>query len=58
MFNSKGVIPISPSVVPLAVFAFKDFLIMFTLSEIFINDCCDMHEHVAPVSNELLLVQY
>ena len=51
MFNSKGVIPISPKVIPLSVFTFRDFFIMLTLSKIFKNNCCDMHKDVAPVSN-------
>ena len=51
MFNSKGAIPISPNVPPLAVFTFGYFLILFTLCEIFINNCCNMHEHLAAISN-------
>ena len=51
MFNSNGGIPIGPNVAPLAVFNFKGFLIMLTLSEILLNICCDIHEHVAPVAN-------
>ena len=51
MFNSNGFIPIGPKVVPLVVFTFRDFLIILTLSEIFLNNCCDIHDHIAPVSN-------
>ena len=55
MFNSKGVIPIGPEIVLLAVLTFMDFLIMLTFSEMFINNCCDMHEHVAQVSNRAVI---
>ena len=51
MFNSNGAILIDPDVVPLAVFTFKGFLIILTLSEYFLNIGCNMHEHLAPVSN-------
>ena len=55
MFNSKGLIPIGPKVVPLVVFNFWDFLIMLTLSEIFVNNFCDMNEHVASVSKRAVI---
>ena len=47
--------PIGPNVAPLAKLTFKGFFIMLTLSETFWNICCDMHEHVAPVSNRAVL---
>ena len=55
MFNSNGAIPIGPNVAPHAVFTFKGNLIMLILSDNFLNICCDLHEHVAPVSNRAVI---
>ena len=55
MFNYDGAIPIGPNVALLAVFTFKGFWIMFPLSELLLNICCDMHKHVAPVSNRTVI---
>ena len=55
MFNSNEAIPIGPNIAPLVVFTFKGFLIILNLSEIFMNTCCDMHEHVPPVSNRTVI---
>ena len=52
VFNSKGVIPTDPKVVPFAAFTFRDFFYHVNFIRIFLqNNYCDMHEHVAPVSN-------
>ena len=48
--------PIGPKVAPLTVFTFKGLLIMLILSEILMNICWDMHEHVVPVSNRDVVV--
>ena len=56
MFNFNEAIPVSPNVASFEVFTFKGFLIMFTLSEMFLNICCDMYEHAAPVSNRAVIV--
>ena len=55
MFNSNGAIPINPNVTPLAVFTFEGFLLMLTISVNFMNICWDMHEHVAAVSNKVVI---
>ena len=51
ILNSCGVNPIVPNVAPLAVLTFKVFVIILILSYIFLNIFCDIHKHVAPVSN-------
>ena len=45
IFNSKGVILL------ILEYLLSKFLDYVTSSEIFINNCCDMHECAAPVSN-------
>ena len=55
MFDSNGTIPVGPNIASLAVFTFKGSSIMLALSEICLNICCDMHEHVVPVSNRAVI---
>ena len=50
-----GAIAIGPNLAPLAIFTFNGFLIMLILSAIFLKLCCQMHEHVAPVSNRAVI---
>ena len=35
----------------IAVFAYRDLNVMLAFSDIFINKWCEIHKHIAPVSN-------
>ena len=37
------------------MFTLNDFLIRLFLSAIFFNNCCEIHEHVALVSNKAVI---
>ena len=55
ILRSRGTIPIGPKVLPLTMLTFKGFLVTSTLSMIFWNRWCDIHGHVACVSNRAVV---
>ena len=55
IFIVKCTMPIGPKVVQLAVFTHSVYLIMSTLSEIFVKCWYKVEEHVVPVSNKAII---
>ena len=55
MSSIRGTNPTGPQVITQATFNYRDLPVMLTLSDIFMNKWCKIHEHIAPVSKRAII---